>query len=180
MTGKIRGLFYSAISNETVVEFVIKGNVAEQIEQLKDKTVEIILKLFRKKRSLDANSYYWVLVDKLASKLKIAKVDIYRNHIREVGGNCEIFCAKDNAVGMLIKGWKHNGIGWVADTMPSKLPGCTNVILYTGSSEYNTEQMSRLINLAVQDCQAVGIDTKTPDEIDNLLSLWQRGEDDGR
>lgn len=178
MEGTIRGLFYSTFSDETVVEIVIKGNVAAQIEQLKNKVVEVILKQFKKKRSLDANGYYWVLVDKLASKLNIAKVDIYRNHIRDIGGNCEIFCAKDYTVGHLIKGWQRNGLGWIAETTPSKLPGCTNVILYVGSSEYDTERMSRLINLAVQDCQRQGISTKTPAEIDDLLSIWEKA--DGR
>ena len=56
--------------------------------------------------------------------------------------------------------------------MPSKIEGCTNVILYYGSSTYNTEQMSRLINLVVEDCKAQGVETMTPDEINRMLSLW--------
>ena len=69
-------------------------------------------------------------------------------------------------------GWEHNGIGWQAETMPSKLPGCTNVILYYGSSTYDTAQMSRLIDLIVQDCDALGIETKDPAEIDRLVEEW--------
>jgi len=49
-----------------------------------------------------------------------------------------------------------------------------NVIIrcYYGSSQYNTKQMSRLISNTVQDCQAVGINTMTPNEIAEMLSLW--------
>jgi hypothetical protein len=45
--------------------------------------------------------------------------------------------------------------------------------LYYGSSSYNTKQMSRLINNIVQECQILGIETKTPDEIANMLNLWE-------
>lgn len=70
----------------------------------------------------------------------------------------------------------NNGLGWQTDTIPSKLEGCTNVVLYYGSSTYDTEQMSRLIDIVVQDCKALGIETKTPDEIANMLSLWEAAE----
>ena len=176
MTGKIVGMMYSRFTGKTTVEIALDGDQTQDIEALKDKVVDVVLKLFRKRRSLDANGYFWVLVDKLAEKLNIAKVDIYRGYIKDVGGNSEMVCVQDKAVGTLIKGWQRNGIGWVTDTMPSKLKGCTNVILYVGSSEYDTAQMARLIELAVQDCQAQGISTKTPDEINNLLSLWEKAD----
>lgn len=127
----------------------------------------------RKKRSLDANAYFFTLADKLAERLNIPKTDIYRNYIKEIGGVSETVCVKNEAVEKLCEGWRHNGLGWQTDTVPSKLSGCTNVILYYGSSTYNTEQMSRLINLVVEDCKVQGIETRTPDEIANMLSLWE-------
>ena len=126
----------------------------------------------RKKRSLDANAYFFVLADKLAESLNIPKTEIYRNYIKEIGGVSEIVCVRNEAVEKLCSGWEHNGLGWQTDTMPSKIKGCTNVILYYGSSTYDTEQMSRLINLVVEDCKIQGIETKTPDEIADMLSLW--------
>ena len=63
-------------------------------------------------------------------------------------------------------------LGWLTDAFPSKLPGCTNVILYYGSSCYDTKQMSRLIDLVVEDCKEQGIDTATPAEIALLKEEW--------
>lgn len=77
-----------------------------------------------------------------------------------------------NAVEKLCNGWEHNGLGWQTDTFPSKIDGCTNVMLYYGSSTYDTEQMSRLITSVVDECKEQGIETRTPEEIANLLSLW--------
>ena len=127
---------------------------------------------FRKKRSLDANAYCWTLIGKLAEKLNIPRTDIYRQAIKEIGGNCDTVCVQDKAVQSLCDGWEHNGIGWQTDTFPSKIDGCTNVILYYGSSTYDTLQMSRLINILVDDCRMYGIETKSQEELNSLLSQW--------
>ena len=139
---------------------------------MKNRTYTCELKEQHKKRSLDANAYFWVLADKLAEATRISKEDIYRHAIREIGGNSTTVCVRDRAAEKLCQGWEKNGLGWLADTFPSKLPGCANVTLYYGSSTYDTKQMSRLIDNIVQDCQAVGIETLTPDKLALLVEEW--------
>ena len=126
-----------------------------------------------KKRSLDSNAYFWILVDKLSQRLNLPKDEIYRNAIRNIGGVSEIVCVQNKAVEKLRQGWEKMGIGWQTDTMPSKIEGCTNVILYYGSSTYDQKQMTSLIDNIVQDCKAVGIETMTPTELARLLEGWQ-------
>ena len=128
----------------------------------------------RPKRSLDANAYCFVLIDKLAQKLNIPKTEVYRNAIREIGGNSEIVCVIDKAVENLCAAWEHNGIGWQTETTPSKLKGCTNVILYKGSSAYDSKQMSALINYIVEECKEQGIQTEPQERIDDLVKRWGR------
>ena len=130
------------------------------------------MKPYRAKRSLDSNAYAWVLLDKLSEKLRIPKVTIYREIIKDVGGNNETVCVTNGAVKRLCEGWSKNGIGWITETFPSKLDGCTNVILYYGSSEYDTKQMSQLIDIIVRECKEQGIQTETPNRIAELKSLW--------
>lgn len=136
------------------------------------KTYEVVVKPQRKKRSLDANAYAWVLIDRLAEKLGRTKTEIYREYIREIGGVSETVCVLEKAAEKLIEGWEKNGIGWQAETMQSKIDGCVNVVLYFGSSTYDTAQMSRLIDMIVQDCKAQGIETMTPFELDALKERW--------
>jgi hypothetical protein len=128
---------------------------------------------FKQKRSLDANAYCWVLISRLAEKLNIPKTDIYRAAIKEIGGNSDTVCIQDKAVDSLRDGWQRNGIGWLTETMPSKIEGCTNVILYYGSSTYDKGQMSRLINNIVEECKLQGIETKSAEEVDSLLRQWE-------
>lgn len=127
----------------------------------------------RRKRSLDANAYFWVLADKLATAQGLpGTTEIYHKYIKEIGGNREFVCIKEEAADKLCQGWEHNGLGWLTERFPSKVEGCINVILYYGSSTYDTAQMSRLIDLIVQDCKALDIETATPAELALLLERW--------
>ena len=175
-TGKIVGANIDFKTGKPVLMLEInqRGDFEQIVDDLKDKdklTIEI--KQYKERRSLDANAYFFVLADKLAERLRTTKEEIYRNAIKDIGGVSETVCVKTCAVERLCEGWTKNGLGWQTDTFPSKIEGCTNVILYYGSSTYDTDQMSRLIEHIVQDCHAVGIETRSPDEIANLLSMWE-------
>lgn len=126
----------------------------------------------KKPRSLDANAYCFALIDKIAAAINMSKEEVYRNAIREVGGVSDTVCVKSEAVDSLCKGWSRNGLGWQTETFPSKIDGCTNVVLYYGSSSYDVRQMSRLIDQVVQDCKALGIETMTEREISLLKERW--------
>ena len=145
-------------------------------ELANEEKLSIKLAKYRERRSNDANAYCWVLIGKLAEKLGIPRDEIYRNAIKQIGGNYEVVCVMDDAVDKLCRSWRRNGLGWHTDTMPSKIKGCTNVMLYYGSSTYDTAQMSRLIENIVEACKEQGIETRTPDELANMLSLWNGGE----
>lgn len=138
---------------------------------IQDKELTVELK-DGKKRSLNANAYAWVLIDKLAEKTRIPKSEIYRQTIREIGGVSETVCVVKNAADRLKEVWESNGIGFQAIEEPSKLDKCVNMTLYYGSHLYDTKQMSRMIDNLVSECQLQGIQTATPGEIANLLSLW--------
>ena len=148
------------------------SSLISALDDGKEYVVEV--KQYRKKRSLDANAYCWVLIDKLAEKLNVSKTEVYRREIKEIGGNSEIVCAPTKAVNKLCEGWKHSGLGWQVETLESKLKGCTNVVLYYGSSSYDTKQMSMLIDNIVQDCKALGIETMTPRELQALKVGWKQ------
>ena len=167
------------------VSFTAKGNpiitieLNERIPALKmvddlhsEEKLSIKISKFKKKRSLDANAYCWVLITKLSEKLKIPKTDIYRQAIKDIGGNSDIVCVQDKAVKSLCEGWERNGIGWQTDTTPSKIEGCTNVVLYYGSSTYDAVQMSLLVNHIIEECRLQGIETKSAEEVCSLLSQW--------
>lgn len=143
-------------------------------DELHQTDVDITVKKHRNKRSLDANAYAWVLIDKIAAKRDMSKAEVYRNAIRDIGGVSEVVCIQNRAVKTMKDVWTRNGIGWQVDEMPSKIAGCTNLVLYKGSSVYDTKQMSALIDSLVQDAQSIGIETRSQEEIDSLLKEYEK------
>lgn len=141
-------------------------------DELHEDDVNLTAKKWRRGRSLDANAYAWVLIDRLAEKLNCSKVEVYREAIRNIGGVSDTVCVVDDAVDRLVSSWRRNGLGWFCEVSPSKIPGCKNVRMYYGSSVYDTKQMSQLIDCIVQDCKTVGIETMTPQELAALNERW--------
>jgi hypothetical protein len=175
VTGKIVGANIDFRTNkpQLLLEINELNDFKCIVDDLKDKEkLSIEVKPYRQKRSLDANAYFWVLCDKLAEKLHKGKTEIYREYIKDIGGVSETVCVKNAAVQRLCDGWSKNGIGWQTETFESKLEGCTNVVLYYGSSTFSTSQMSALLDLIIQDCHDQGIVTETPNQIAEMKARW--------
>ena len=139
---------------------------------MKPKKYAVEIKEYRPRRTNDANAYLWTLLGKLSAALHIPPEEIYREAIRDVGGNYEVTPIRDDALEKWRSIWQGNGLGWVCEEIgPSKLPGYTNVRNFYGSSTYDTDQMSRLIEIVVRDCKAQGIETMTPEELASLMEV---------
>ncbi len=146
--------------------------LAVELEKNPDKVYDVEYKAEKKKRSLDANAYCWVLLGKLSEALQCPKEDIYKEKIRNVASVYDVVCVQDVAVKKLCEAWSKHGLGWVTDTMPSKIKGCTNVLLYYGSSTFDSKQMAAFIDDIVEDCKGLGIETRSPAEIKGMLQQW--------
>lgn len=165
--------FSMTFAGKQRLTFVLDGDFREQYDQLHETDVELTVKRFRQKRSLDANALAWVLIDKIAQRMRMSKVDVYRDHIRHIGGVSETVCVQDRAVDKLTDAWSKNGIGWQTEIFKSKIPGCTNVTLYYGSSTYDTAQMSALIDALAQSCKALGIETMPDEQLKSLMEAYK-------
>lgn len=142
-----------------------------ECDNLKDgKTYQAVIK--PDTRSLDANAFYWALNGRLAAVLNISPEELYRQHIREFG-NYDIVYIETKAVRGFAERWCGNHTGRMIDTRKSKIPGCTTVLAYYGSSDFDTAQMSRLIDNCIQDCEAVGVETASPAEIARMKEEWR-------
>ena len=175
VSGKIIGANFDYSTGKHVLSLQINetNNLKMLVDELNGKEkLSIEVKPYREKRSLDANAYFWVLANKLSGKIGVPSIQIYRDLIQGIGGNNEVVCVKSEAVEKLCEGWRKNGIGWVTETFPSKIEGCTNVILYYGSSTYDKKQMGILVDRMIEICQENGIETITPREQAIMVARW--------
>jgi len=154
-----------------------KQEALQQYQKLKqitdkDKLLSVIIKQYRKKRSLDANAYCWIICQKIAEAIGSTKEIVYKKNIREVG-QFEIVPIRNDAVETWIERWGHKGLGWFAEVLDdSKLDGYKKVISYYGSSCYDSREMSILIDSIVSEAKELGIETLTPTELAQLKANW--------
>lgn len=149
------------------------GRAMALVRKHKNKLYDLEVKEHRKKRSLDANAYAWVLINKLAEVMRLEPVEVYRQAIQEISGNNEVLPVKEEAAEQFANAWKKHGIGWLCkDLGKSKIPGYRNLMVYYGSSVYTVRQMNALIENLVQDCNALDIDVMSERERSLLLEEW--------
>lgn len=160
------------------ISLLVDTNNKDIVEQLKNENkLTIELKKWRQKRSLDANSYCWVLCDKIAKELCkdgtiVTKEDVYKDAILQIG-IFEPFIVQEKTYMNFKRIWEKQGLGFLVQEV-SKKDKCIKVNCYYGSSTYNTKEMSLLIECIVELAKTLNIETKPQSEIDSLLKEWDR------
>ena len=162
-----------------------RDNAGAVYDEFHDTDVNVTFDKPRKKKSINANAYMWELCTLIAEKLSSegtphTKDDVYRETVRECGIFRDIPMLTQG-VETLRKAWEMHGVAWITDIV-DYLPDKSGYLVrcYYGSSVYSGKQLSRLIDSLIQDCDSLGIEHRTPDEINNMLSLWEQERTKGK
>lgn len=147
-----------------------------KLNNMLDDKLSISINKLKNRRSIDANSYCWVLCDKIAKELSketiITKEQIYKDAILQIG-TFEPFIIQEKAFENFKRIWEKQGLGFLVQEV-SRKDKCIKVHCYYGSSTYNTQEMSLLINLIVDLAQSLNIETKPENELKSLLESWEK------
>ena len=136
--------------------------------QDKDKLYEI--KEYKQKRSLNANAYMWVLINEIANKVRLSKEEVYLNMLKSYGQSTIVSLLSDIDYKGFFKYYE------VIGTSVLNNKEFTHIKILKGSSEYNTLEMSILIDGVVQECTNLGIPTISDEEIERLKGNWKNEE----
>ena len=174
MIGKLKDLLRTA-SGEWVVSFTTKADPREIFNAFTDKDVNIEIKKASKHRTKTANDFCWAMCTDIGNALKppVPKEDVYRQAIKDVG-KFDTLHIREDAVETFRSIWYERGIGWFTEVVDySAAPGCKVVFAYYGSSTYNTEEMSRLIDYLKQDMENMNLPIPvSKEEEERLLTAW--------
>lgn len=179
MKGRIVDFTADMISRKQRLTLALDGDFRGMYDNLKDKDLEITVKPWREKRSLDANAYFHVLVNKIAHKLRISDDEAKKQLVVKYGA-----LAKD-ADGVTV-GFKLPLSVDVDNIYP--YCRCFDIrdengitfacyLIYKRTHEMDTAEFSRLIDGAVYEAQNLGIETKTPEELALLLEDWEKKQE---
>ena len=117
-TGIINDISIDFDTRKPKISIVLDTNEISVVEQLKNENkLNIELKKWYKKRSLDANSYCWVLCDLIAKKLTtndavITKEDIYKDAISNIG-TFQAMIIEEKAFEDFKRIWQNQGLGFL-------------------------------------------------------------------
>ena len=178
----IRLQFNESHQPELVLALSISPQQAQEgVARLKEvlargKKLQAEIKQYRKRRSLDANAYFHVLVGKLAQALNIGEEEAKVNLVLDYGA--VMTDAEGGKVGFKLPASVNvNSIYKYAKWFDTRVEGGKEFncyIVYEHTRNYSTKQMARLIDGAVYECQNLGIETMTPQEIESLKNSWRR------
>lgn len=165
-----------------LLTFELVNDISAQIEGLKGIELSIITKPYRKKRSLDANAYYWQLISKLAETCGISKNRAHNLMIRrygkmeEVDGHLIYVVVPDDDEGE--RKALESETYHIKPTTEVKVGGdgtpFRTYIMLRGSSTYNTDEMSKLIDGLISECQEMGVETFPPQEIERMMQIYDQ------
>lgn len=179
--GIVKNLSLDWLTKKTEVTLQLEAR-PEEVEKFKEFPLSVEMKKYRKKRSLDANAYYWKLVTKLADKLGQTNAWIHNDMLRkygqieEVDGKIVYLVIPDTelAYRKAYEGQEYH----IKPTSEVK-EGIDGImyrtyIMLRGSSSYNTKEMARLIDGLVGECKEVGIETLPPDEVERMMAAYKK------
>lgn len=144
-----------------------KGKLSALTELADGKTYDVTIKQHREHRSLDSNAYAWSLITQIADELRADKQQVYENMLTKYGQSQTVSVLSSIDVSGYFK--------YYAAVGNSTLNGkdFTHYRIYKGSSEFDTREMSIFIDGVVSEAQTLDIDTRTPEEIAEMKSLWK-------
>lgn len=177
MKGEILDVTWDA-NGKAVVSIAVNENweTLEKLQKFCDnkETVNVEIRKWFEKRSLDANAYCWVLCDKIAKELSnesiVTKEQVYQDAILQVG-TFEPLIIQEKNFNKIKRIWEKQGLGFIVQEV-SRKDKCVRVNCYYGSSTYDIKEMWRLIQVLVDLAQSIGVETKTEAELKSLIESW--------
>ena len=161
------------------------------IEELMNKDISVRLSEACRRRSLNANAYFYTLVNKIAQKANITDTEVHDKLLSE--NLCYFY--ENGAIDWVIQDWIPNDYRLVrrgedyyydslqvvkltkGDGTPFKANGKDKVskIFWhvKGSHQMDTKEMAKLIDATVEEAKGLGIETLTPAELERLKQAWK-------
>ncbi len=169
LSGKIQGLALDFGTGKATLTLSINEETAAKnlYDDLREvEKLSIKIDRYREKRSLNANNYAWKLLTEMGNVLRASKEDIYFLMLKRYGQSEMISVKAHININGYVRYYEEKGEGIVNGQL------FKHYIVYKGSSEFDTREMSIFIDGIVSEAKELGIQTMTPNEIAKLKSLW--------
>lgn len=150
-----------------------KHDIADLKQVIKnEKLLAVEIKQHRKRRSLDANAYAWVLITLMADKLRTSKDEVYIEMLKRYGQRePKLLSVVADAVDIVYRATQNHCTIIGESELNGKL--FKHLAILIGSSQYDSKDMAILIDGIISEAKELGIDTMTENEKLEMLSKWR-------
>lgn len=160
----------ASLVGDTLV-IVLNGANRHELESLEQgKDYRIKLSKWTEKRSLDSNSYSWVLCTKIGQAIGSSKDEVYEQMLQAYGTVDEDFPPITVIAGADMSITKEHWLRIDTRKVGGKDFDC--YLRIKGSSEMDKKEMAHFIDGIVFECKQLGIETLPPDELERLKEQW--------
>ena len=165
MQGRLCDISLGITNRKQKITIELDEDFRGRYDELKDKELEITVKPFRKKRSLDQNSYAWELIGKIADKVRAGKDEVYLTLLKRYGqgGVIKVQPQNEEAILSALKYYERHEKLYNENEKYYRI--------WAGSSGYNTEEMTVFLDGIISEAKGLGIETLTPDQLAEMRSL---------
>lgn len=170
LIGSIKDLSLDFKTNTANLTLSISNrNAAMQcVDELKDvEKLDIEIKKYREKRSLDSNSLLWKLCNEIANVLRTDKDSVYLEMLKRYGQSSVVSVLATVDVSGYFKYYDVFGTGYVNGKE------FTHYKIYKGSSEYDSREMSILLDGVIDEAKGMGIEVLSEQELSLIKSEWK-------
>lgn len=170
-TGSIKDISRDWRTNQLNLTLSINENFAiDEIDKLKDDKLSIKITKYRQKRSLDANGLLWVCLGQIAEVLRTDKWEVYLQMLKRYGKYTYI-CVKPNVIDAVKAQWRECEIVGEIEVNGQK---AIQMLCYFGSSTYNTQEFSVLLDGVISEMQEIGLQAPLSEDMKRALEEWER------
>lgn len=134
------------------------------------------LREHKERRSLNANSYFHVLCDKLRQANGVSMAN-QKNDLISSYGQFEFLDGKIVYIKTQIPPERMAEQEHLHCQYVKTLDGCHFYRVCRGSHTYTTAEMARLIDGTVSECKVAGIETLPPAELERMKAAWKPKKD---
>ena len=169
MKGRITNIGHG-LEGDLTVTLSLPRQYTDDIKKLLDADIDAEIKKWRERRSMSQNAYAWLLITKIAQCITppMNKEDVYVLMLKRYGQGGIISIQKDKADGVMraFDYYMPKGEGEVNGK------AFLHMMVYVGSSQYDTKEMSVFLSGIVEEAKDLGIETLTPQELERMKGEW--------
>ncbi len=150
------------------------------------------------KRSNEANSYFWALINKIAAKQRISDTEVHDKllseniayYYNEEGGiDWKVSPLEPNDYGLIVEKIKDDYTYYLDSRMKVKLKKESGEIVHSkdgtdivgrvywhikGTHQMDSKEMSRILESTIYQAKDLGIETESPEKIKRMEEAWKQ------